>query len=149
MSLVVAEAVLLHDALDEFVDGEVAEEDGPVVDFGFGGADVDAFGCIGRKAKKESVMAFLIVRATCVMGFGKVEGKGKVDGLFLTWRPARRRGSGALVGRIDVQDLDISRRSVVDEEIMGGTQLDEYGTGAGCLDGGLLLLHGVIDCGTR
>lgn len=39
--LVVGEAVLLHDALDEFLDGEVAQENGPVVDFGFGGADVD------------------------------------------------------------------------------------------------------------
>lgn len=43
---VVAEAVLLHDALDEFLDGEVAEEDGPVVDFGFGGADVDVQCCV-------------------------------------------------------------------------------------------------------
>ena len=42
VSLVGAEAVFLHDALDEFLDGEVTEEDGPVVDFGFGGADVDA-----------------------------------------------------------------------------------------------------------
>ena len=43
-ALVVAEAVLLHDALDEFGHGEVAQEDGPVVDLGFGGADVDAEG---------------------------------------------------------------------------------------------------------
>ena len=48
VALVVAEAVLLDDALDEFVHRDVAEEDGPVVDFGFGGADVDVEGCDGR-----------------------------------------------------------------------------------------------------
>ena len=47
VALVVAEAVFFHDALDEVVDGEFAEEDGPVVDFGFGGADVDVEGCDG------------------------------------------------------------------------------------------------------
>lgn len=32
---------------------------------------------------------------------------------------------------------------------MGGSQLNEYRTWARCLNGGLLLLHGVIDGGTR
>ena len=56
-ALVVAEAVLLHHALDEFVHGQVAQEDGPVVDFGFGGADVDAEGYYygGKKSQQESV----------------------------------------------------------------------------------------------
>lgn len=42
ISLIVTEAILLHDALDEFLDCELTEEDGPVVDFCFRSADVDA-----------------------------------------------------------------------------------------------------------
>lgn len=49
--LVVTEAVLLHDAFDEFLDGELAEEDGPVMDFGFGGTDVDAQSCVSEAEK--------------------------------------------------------------------------------------------------
>ena len=45
IALVVGEAVFVDDALDEFGDGEGAEEDGPVVDFGLGGADVEVEGC--------------------------------------------------------------------------------------------------------
>lgn len=90
MPLVVAEAVLLHDALDEFVDGEVAEEDGPVVDFGFGSADVDVFGCV----EKESGMIFMIVGAVCVVILGKVEGRGKFDGFIFS--PGDLLGDGVL-----------------------------------------------------
>lgn len=94
MPLVVAEAVLLHDALDKFVNGEVAEEDGPVVDFGFGGADVDAFGCVGKEANKESVIAFIIVLAVGVVIFGKAEGRAKFHGSFFL--PGDLLGDGVL-----------------------------------------------------
>lgn len=50
ISLVVSKAIFLHDAFNEFLDGELAEEDGPVMDFGFGGTDVDAQSCF-REAK--------------------------------------------------------------------------------------------------
>ena len=54
LPLVGAEAILLHDALDEFLDGEFAEEDGPVVDFGFGGTDVDAQRWFREKREKSA-----------------------------------------------------------------------------------------------
>lgn len=59
-----------------------------------------------------------------------------------------RRGTGALVGRVDVEDLDPAGGPVVDEEVLGGAELDE--------DGGrgrrrrprrglrLLLLHDIV-----
>lgn len=72
-----------------------------------------------------------------------------VGAIVLTWRSVRRRGSRALVGRIDVEDLDPSRRPVIDKEILGGTQLDEHRSRASCLDRGLfLLLHHIIAGGT-
>ena len=68
--------------------------------------------------------------------------------IVLTGRSARGRGSGALVGRVDVEDLDVPRWSVVDEKIVRGAQLDEDGSGASCLRGGLLLLHRGVGVGT-
>ena len=53
ISLIFSKAILLHDAFDEFLDGELAEEDGPVMDFGFGGTDVDAQSC-GSETEKVS-----------------------------------------------------------------------------------------------
>lgn len=44
LSFVVAEAILLDDARDGFLDGKLSEEDGPVVGFDLWGADVDAQG---------------------------------------------------------------------------------------------------------
>ena len=51
ISLIVSKPVFLHDALDEFLDGELAEEDGPVMDFGFRGTDVDAQSCVSETEK--------------------------------------------------------------------------------------------------
>ena len=44
LSLLVAEAILLDDARDGFLDGKLSEEDGPVVVLDLWGADVDAQG---------------------------------------------------------------------------------------------------------
>lgn len=61
----------------------------------------------------------------------------------------RGRGPGALVGRIDVEDLDPSRGSVVDEKVLGGAELDEDGSRAsGLVRWWLVLLHGFIAVGT-
>ena len=68
--------------------------------------------------------------------------------ILLTWRSARRRGPSALIGRIHVQNLNVPRRPIIDEEIVGSAQLDEDGIGTGCLSGGLLLLHRGIGAGT-
>ena len=53
-----------------------------------------------------------------VLGWGG--GRGKDSGGFLTRRPVGRRRSSALVGRVDVEDLDPSRRPVVDQEVLRG-----------------------------
>ncbi len=67
-----------------------------------------------------------------------------LDSNGLTRRPIGGRGSRALVGRIDVEDLDPACRPVVDEEIVGGAELDECRSWAGWLSGELLLLHRVV-----
>lgn len=65
----VAEAVFLDDALDEFLDGKGAEEDGPVVDFGFGSADVDAQGCLLWVSESVRVLKEMV---SALDGVGKV-----------------------------------------------------------------------------
>ena len=50
--------------------------------------------------------------------FGELVRRG--HSIVLTRGSVRRRGSRALVGRIDVEDLDPSRWSVVDEKVLGG-----------------------------
>ena len=45
------EAIFLHDTLDEFLNGEISEEDGPVVDFGLGGTDIDTQSWVGEREK--------------------------------------------------------------------------------------------------
>ena len=97
------------------------------MDFGFGGTDVDAESWSGSKRRDTG------------MGIGA----------GLTGGSVRRWCSCALVGRVDVEDLDPARGSVVDEEILGGAELDEHGGRAGCLGSGLVLRHKVIASRTR
>ena len=74
-------------------------------------------------------------------------GVNKLKRVFLTRRPLRRRRSRALIGRIDVEDLDPARGPVVDEEILGSTELYQHRARASFLDRRLRLLPVVVGIG--
>lgn len=67
---------------------------------------------------------------------------------ILTRGSVRRRGSSALVGGIDVEDLDPACGPVVDEEVMRGAELDEDRSWTGWLERGLVLGQHVIAGGS-
>ena len=91
--LVGAEAVLLHHALDELLHRQFAQEDGPVVDFGFGRAHVDAQGC-EENTERVSHVEFLFKGGGVGSVLGSGGGEGEGARMLVAFLPGALLGDG-------------------------------------------------------